>query len=239
MLGHKYHALLLTTALLLGGHAYASTQGVYLTPQTAPDAVKILPPPPSYDSVAFLQDQAVYQAKDAVYGAQRIEQAANDGNYKQIPALFSPAFGMTISAKTTPAITRLLDNIMADSHNPTLRSAKDHYRRQRPFVFNHGHTCTPKYDQEMANSGSYPSGHATLGWAVALVLAEINPARQNELLQRGYQFGQSRVICGAHWQSDVDQGRLLGSAFVASLHAQPSFERDLAAAKAEFQRLAH
>ncbi len=24
---------------------------------------------------------------------------------------------------------------------------------------------------------------------------------------RGWEFGQSRVICGAHWQSDVDAGR--------------------------------
>ena len=39
------------------------------------------------------------------------------------------------------------------------------------------------------------------------------------ILQRGIAFGQSRVICGAHWQSDVDAGRLVGSAAVAKLHA--------------------
>ncbi|AIJ09753.1 MULTISPECIES: acid phosphatase [Edwardsiella] len=235
--GYRHRLLLISTALLLVGQVFAAGHDVYLTPQSAPNAVKILPPPPGYDSVAFLQDKAIYQSTGAVYDAKRVEQAARDGNYKAILELFSPAFGMPISEAATPAIYRLLSNMMADSHNPTLRSAKHHYMRQRPFVFYHGQTCTPQYDKEMADSGSYPSGHATLGWAVALVLAEINPARQDALLQRGYQFGQSRVICGAHWQSDVDQGRLLGSAFVASLHAQPQFERDLAAAKAEFARL--
>jgi len=83
----------------------------------------------------------------------------------------------------------------------------------------------------MALSGSYPSGHASFGWAAALVLAEINPARQTEILQRGYAFGKSRVICGAHWQSDVDNGQLMGAAVVAALHSNSQFAAALNAAK--------
>lgn len=72
---------------------------------------------------------------------------------------------------------------------------------------------------------------------MALVLAEVNPARQNEILKRGYDLGQSRVICGYHWQSDVDAARVVGSAVVASLHNNPAFEAQLAKAKAEVHKL--
>ena len=65
-------------------------------------------------------------------------------------------------------------------------------------------TCNPEQQEELSTNGSYPSGHTAIGWATALVLAEINPDRQNEILKRGFEMGQSRVICGYHFQSDVD-----------------------------------
>lgn len=66
-----------------------------------------------------------------------------------------------------------------------------------------------------------------MGWAEALVLAEINVDRQDEILKRGYEIGQSRVIAGYHWQSDVDAARLMGSAVVARLHADSKFQAQL------------
>jgi len=106
----------------------------------------------------------------------------------------------------------------------------------RPFVLFKNHTCTPQDDEKMAKTGSYPSGHASFGWAAALILAEINPGRETDILKRGYDFGQSRVICGAHWQSDVDNGRLMGAAVVASLHSNPKFNMALNNAKEEFKQ---
>ena len=37
-------------------------------------------------------------------------------------------------------------------------------------------------------------------------------------MARGYMYGESRVIVGAHWQSDVDAGRLVASVAYAKLH---------------------
>ena len=68
-------------------------------------------------------------------------------------------------------------------------------------------------------------------------LAEINVDRQNEILKRGYEMGQSRVICGYHFQSDVDAARLVSSAVVARLHANDSFMGQLKKAKDEFATL--
>lgn len=43
----------------------------------------------------------------------------------------------------------------------------------------------------------------------------------------------SRVVCGVHWQSDVNAGRLVAAAVVAQLHANPDFVAQLGEAKKE------
>lgn len=124
-----------------------------------------------------------------------------------------------------------------DAGDLATRSAKNHYMRIRPFAFYNEATCRPDEESTLSKNGSYPSGHTTIGWATALVLAEINPARQGEILQRGYDMGQSRVICGYHWQSDVTAARMAASAMVARLHAEPTFAAQLQKAKDEFNGL--
>ena len=50
-------------------------------------------------------------------------------------------------------------------------------------------------------------------------------------------MGQSRVICGYHFQSDVDAARIVASAVVARLHANENFIKQLGKAKQEFAKL--
>ncbi len=145
---------------------------------------------------------------------------------------------MEITRKKTPELYRLVTKMREDTGDLATRSAKDYYMRTRPFAFYHQATCRPEEESVLSTNGSYPSGHTSIGWATALVLAEINPARQGEILKRGYEMGQSRVICGYHWQSDVTAGRLVGAAIVARLHAEPAFVDQLQKAKAEYLRLA-
>jgi acid phosphatase (class A) len=111
--------------------------------------------------------------------------------------------------------------------------AKNKYMRTRPFVVNKVHTCSPNAEENLMKNSSYPSRHSTVGWAWALILSEISPGQTDAILARGLAFGQSRVICNAHWQSDVIEGRSVGAAVVARLHADPVFRADLEAAKTE------
>ena len=82
----------------------------------------------------------------------------------------------------------------------------------------------------LAASGSYPSGHTAIGWMLALVLTDVMPDKQDALLKRGYEFGESRVICRAHWLSDTLAGRVVASATYARLQSDPVFraQRELA-----------
>ena len=64
-------------------------------------------------------------------------------------------------------------------------------------------------------------------------MSEIAPERSNAIIQRAKAFGQSRVICGVHWQSDVDTGQLVASAAVAQLHGNAVFSEQLALARGQ------
>jgi acid phosphatase (class A) len=70
-----------------------------------------------------------------------------------------------------------------------------------------------------------------------LILAEINPEHQNEIIKRGYEIGESRKIVGAHYDSDIQAGRIMAAATVAALHSNAAFQTQLAKAKEEFAKL--
>ena len=203
------------------------------------NSLELLPPPPQPGSILFLNDQAQYQwglmQRRTPRGDQAVTDARVDG--AGVPNAFSEAFGMKISKENTPEIFKLVVNMREDAGDLATRAAKEHYMRIRPFAFYEKTTCNPEQQQELSTNGSYPSGHTAIGWATALVLAEINVDRQNEILKRGYEMGQSRVICGYHFQSDVDAARLVASAVVARLHANEAFTAQLAKAKKEFAEL--
>ena len=110
------------------------------------------------------------------------------------------------------------------------------YGRLRPYVRFNEPTLFPGDEEELRDQGSYPSGHTVRGWGMALLLCEINPDAQNELFKLGYEWGQSRVIAGYHWQSDVDASRMLAAACYARLHACEEFLKDMAEARKEFKK---
>ena len=213
----------------------------YLPRTALPDSLALLPPPPAAGSSAHAADDDAYRATVALRNSARWAQAAIDANLKfpKAAETFSCALDAPISAEATPNLTTLLRRTLVDAGLSTY-GAKDHYKRLRPFVSNKAPTCSPEEEAMLSKDGSYPSGHAALGWAWGLVLAEMAPERTNALLQRGHAFGQSRVICGVHWQSDVTQGRVMGAAAVARLHADPVFRaqfdeaaKELAAVRAK------
>jgi acid phosphatase (class A) len=45
-----------------------------------------------------------------------------------------------------------------------------------------------------------------VGWAWALILAEISPEQSDAILARGAAYGASRNVCNVHWRSDVNAG---------------------------------
>lgn len=84
-------------------------------------------------------------------------------------------------------------------------------------------------------NASYPSGHAAYGMACAILLSAVVPEKRAELFARARQYGESRLILGAHYPSDVAAGQqvaLLGAALVMQ---NVSFERQFAGAQGELR----
>ncbi len=210
-----------------------------LTPQQMPNPIHFLPPPPDSGSAAFAYDQSQYRwGKDQRLDSARLAIAVRDAdwNINCICREFSEPFGMTISKEATPAIYWML-YVGLISTDMVGKLPKDYYHRTRPYIYYNEPTIYPQDEEELRNNGSYPSGHTIEGWSAALLLTELNPDRADTILARGYMYGQSRVIAGYHWQSDVDAGRLAASAAVARLHADKRFQRLMKKARREYRRL--
>lgn len=206
----------------------------YLTPESLPLRLALLGGPPKPDSAAFARDEEARRAALALRGTAREKLAATDAEliFPAPANAFSCALGTDISVKATPHLYTLMQRVLTDAGGSTY-VGKNAYNRTRPFVAHDEGTCRKDMEPVLRTDGSWPSGHSAAGWAWGLTLAEVLPARATEVLARGLAFGQSRVICDAHWQSDVDAGRIMGAATVAALHDNPAFVADLAAAKVE------
>ncbi|RJR33440.1 MAG: phosphatase PAP2 family protein [Desulfobacteraceae bacterium] len=206
----------------------------YLSLDKSPDILMLLPPPPAEVSASFAADQEVFRETRSLKNGQRWDQAAKDANllFPAAPEAFSCALNAPITRGAMPNLYMLMHRTMSDAGYATF-AAKNRYKRTRPFVANSESSCTPEDEEKLAKDGSYPSGHSSIGWTWALILAEIAPDRADAILSRGYAFGQSRVICGVHWQSDVHAGRVVAAAVVAKLHTDKVFLAQLAAAKKE------
>jgi hypothetical protein len=71
--------------------------------------------------------------------------------------------------------------------------------------------------QSLIRSPSFPSGHTTYGYTEALLLACMVPERYTQMITRGAEYGNSRIILGAHYAMDVIAGRTLAYYVVAHL----------------------
>ena len=65
---------------------------------------------------------------------------------------------------------------------------------------------------------SYPSGHSTAGYALALALAKKFPYKKELILQQGLKIGENRLIGGVHHPSDVAAGRVLATQVVRGMY---------------------
>jgi acid phosphatase (class A) len=205
----------------------------YLAAESLPDSLALVPAPPGAGTAAMAADEEAFRVAAAAT-AERFAQAAADADLRwpQAVAGYEAVLGTSVSGDATPHTAMLLRRVMADGGLSTYR-AKNHYKRVRPFVVNNVPSCTPQDEAALRGDGSYPSGHAAIGWMLALVLTDLAPQRTDALLKRGFEFGESRMVCRVHWRSDVAAGRLMASAAYARLQSDPVFraQRDLARAE--------
>jgi acid phosphatase (class A) len=202
-----------------------------------PRLIEIMPAPPAFDSPEFANDVVRYGwGKQQRQDEARVAVAIADAEWYDIAKLllqWKDAFGLEINETETPEIWKLMMRCLATT-DPMRKETKEFYKRQRPFErFN---DSMPSHEEDdLRGEGSYPSGHTLRGWTITLLLAQIAPARAAAIYRRGMDYGLSRVIVGAHWQSDVDNSRMAASLLFSILQTNADFQSMMKKAQKEYQ----
>ncbi|MBR2299601.1 MAG: phosphatase PAP2 family protein [Alphaproteobacteria bacterium] len=230
----KIIAFLFIFSIFIGKNSQAEFSS-FLSEDEIPAGAEFLPLPPEPTDAAFYNDWRLYQWGKTMRNTERGQTAKNDAVHtpQYFAEIYSEPFGMVISEDNTPEIMLMISRLLETTYLCNKKS-KSQIMRTRPFIQFNEPTPVPEDEEKLKKNSSYPSGHTTMGWAIALVLAEINPEHQNAILKRGFEYGQSRVIVGFHYQSDVDAARIITSALVNRLHANDEFLNQLDKAKKEY-----
>ena len=199
-----------------------------------PGAETLVASPPTDGSMALERDTATSAALLAGGSGPRWQLAASDADLG--PGWFTRAFscaaGRVIDDTATPQTAQLLRRAAADFGSSTSK-VKERYMRARPFMANDAPTCTPQDEAALRGNGSYPSGHAAIGYGTGLLLASLLPDRAAQLAGRGTAYARSRAVCNVHWLSDTEAGEAIAAATFARLQPNDTFRADWAAARAE------
>jgi acid phosphatase (class A) len=205
------------------------------------DYRSVLAPPPAPGSAQATADRAAFARTAAEIGSPRFNYAATQlaPSSKKVMQQLSCAIGRQVSPTTTPLTIAFIKRIRTDIDRP-VNAAKSHFARDRPFVgAADPRTCDPRTTVKIMPKAppkpnySYPSGHAAIGALFGTVFAAAVPGRAAVVRDWGQEFGDNRLVCRVHWQSDIAAGRKLADAVFARLQADPAFKRDLGAVRAE------
>lgn len=198
------------------------------------NAAAFLPPAPVAGSEREAADFAVYHRTRALEGTPRWALAAADAEVETPEAPFKAfrcALGVRVEPAQAPTLTHLLGAVLPDVE--IVQHEVKSTIRPRPYVREPAAMCIS--GAALSRSSSYPSGHSAIGFAWSLILAEIAPDRREAVLKRGIAYGESRAVCGFHYPSDVEAGRVMGAALVTGLRADPRFRADLDEARQELE----
>lgn len=231
-------AILLVCGTITAQAAQDEKNGTpFFTSDELPNIANFLPAPPEFESAQFVYDQTQHLwGKLQRLDEERNQMAVNDAIYgmQTMIDIYGSYFGLDITKEDTPEIYKLLQDVCCTCDSVTVK-AKKHHMRLRPYVYYKEGTLVPEKEEKHAGEGSWPSGHTALGWTAALLLIDINPAATDEIMARAYQHGQSRVIAGYHWQTDVDAARIAASLLYIKLQGNERFQEQMAKARQEFK----
>ncbi len=215
---------ILGLALLLALPAAASGSG-----GSTLDLAAVLPPPPAAGSLA---EQHELQT---VLGVQAnrtpADEAAARADTEHSVFRFADVFGSSFDAAKLPHTAAFFVRL-ASFDKAAVKPVKNYWHHPRPPVVS---AQVKPLAEEKADDWSYPSGHATLGYSEAVLLANMVPERRAAIFARADLYALHRVVMGVHFPSDVEAGRLAGTVIGAELLHDPDWQADYEAARAELR----
>ena len=217
---------IIVASFFLCGHALSFEANIVTTEQVNP--VKLIPPFPELGSAAQKRDMdAVIQAERDRTPEQSTKAVA-DNEYSVFR--FSDVLGPNFTAKELPVTNKFFEDLLA-LHRAILSPVKQAWNRQRPFETN----TELHAIGELPTSASYPSGHSHFGYLSGILLARIVPEKAAELIARGQEYGDNRIVTGVHYPTDVETSRRIATALATALLTNFTFTTELSSVQAELR----
>ncbi len=195
------------------------------------DLLKLLPPPPADDSTQTRTEITELVQIEKSRTPMEKEAAMADNNLS-VFQLASSVLGPKFKEENFPLAAKFFEHVREDGRS-VYGVAKDEWRRTRPFVAS---IDVKSCFGGMPMSGSYPSGHSTLGNLQAIVLSNMVPEKKAQIFERAAQYTRNRMVCGVHYRSDIEAGRIAATVIAAFEMQNPEFMKEFDGAKQEVRR---
>lgn len=131
-----------------------------------------------------------------------------------------------VGSSSNATFGKVVDLINAVGANASTEPAKRFYKYERPYRWSSSvvvaPTLVPAESSTPATDGGFPSGHSAEAVRDALAMAYLVPERFQEIVSRGLELGENRILAGMHSPLDVIGGRVLGEASAAANLVAPA-----------------
>ena len=190
------------------------------------DLTQLLAPPPGEKEARKELDQLLRIQKNR----SAADEAACVADQVISVFRFADVLGARFTPGKLPKTNALFLRVVASVHVP-MQKAQEFWTRKRPPL------AEPalKPVGQVPATAAYPSGHATNGNVMGILLADMVPERAAALRARGVLFGERRVLAGVHYPSDIEAGEQSAAAIAQALFQDAEFREDFASAKAELR----
>lgn len=232
-------AVVLILALSAGVVNAQKKLQVLTTAETDPG--RLLPPPAPDGSPSQQKELAEVERLVKTRTPERYAQAKWDNEHEDASAFFA-TLGAGFDIKKLPETAKLLAIVLNDQ-SVIASASKVYFHRKAPVaaavpaVLSYAAWSCDADVKKPADRPlrSYPSGHATMGYSLAIVLSALMPEKSQAILARAADYAYSREVCGDHYHSDVEASHALGSALGMMLLNNATLKPQIEAAKAELR----
>jgi acid phosphatase (class A) len=191
--------------------------------------LNLLPPPPANDSAqmnAELGEILMIQVTRTPEMADRAVADAEENVWRFSDVIDNPKF----TKENLPKFSAFFDRIV-ETEGAVVDPAKDVWKRPRPHLY----SDLVKPIVPLSKSGSYPSGHTTVGTLMGIVLSNMVPEKKAAIMARAWEYGHNRLVGGIHYATDIEAGRIAGTVIAQTITTHDDYKTEYEAAREELR----